>query len=168
MIDGEAGDLKFVVMTQPHARFQRHGNDLLYNATISLVEALVGFSKQVLSWRLAISPLQHGKAWLHRPCDCCWRCLCALLGKLTAEPLVVIQFMVQIDHLDGHKVTLQAKGVTIPGAQQVLPKEGMPLHENAHRHGSLHVTYTVAFPRQLSQSQKDAVKKLFGSSHDEL
>ena len=46
-IDGEAGDLKFVVITQPHKRFQRVGDDLRYNATISLMEALVGFSKQV-------------------------------------------------------------------------------------------------------------------------
>ena len=48
-IDGEAGDLKFVVITQPHGRFERQGDDLRYNATISLVEALVGFSKQVSS-----------------------------------------------------------------------------------------------------------------------
>lgn len=47
MIDGEAGDLKFVVVSQPHAHFQRSGDDLLYNATISLVEALVGFNKKV-------------------------------------------------------------------------------------------------------------------------
>ena len=74
----------------------------------------------------------------------------------------------QIEHLDGHKVTLAAKGVTVPGAQQVLAKEGMPLHEHPHRHGSLHVAYTVAFPRQLTQAQKDAVRKLFAGEHDEL
>ena len=50
MVDGEAGDLKFVVTSQPHPRFQRDGNDLRYNASISLVEALVGFSKQVRRW----------------------------------------------------------------------------------------------------------------------
>lgn len=47
MIDGEAGDLIFVVVTAPHENFERQGNDLLCNVTISLVEALVGFSKQV-------------------------------------------------------------------------------------------------------------------------
>ena len=47
MIDGEAGDLKFVVTSMKHDHFERRGDDLLYNATISLVEALVGFSKQV-------------------------------------------------------------------------------------------------------------------------
>ena len=53
-IDGEAGDLKFVVITQPHKRFERLGDDLRYNATISLVEALVGFSKQVIGIRVKL------------------------------------------------------------------------------------------------------------------
>ena len=75
---------------------------------------------------------------------------------------------VQIKHLDGHQVTLSAAGVTVPGAQQTLEGEGMPLHEASNRHGSMHVTYTVAFPQQLSKAQKEAARKLFGSSHDEL
>ena len=49
LIDGEAGDLKFVIVTAPHARFQRRGNDLLYSATISLTDALVGFSREARS-----------------------------------------------------------------------------------------------------------------------
>ena len=39
--------MQFVVRTARDARFQRRGNDLLHNATISLVDALVGFSSQV-------------------------------------------------------------------------------------------------------------------------
>ena len=56
----------------------------------------------------------------------------------------------------------------MPGAQQSLKGEGMPLHEAGSKHGNLHVTYTVAFPKQLSKAQKDTVKKLFAGSHDEL
>lgn len=47
MIDGEPGDLKFVLRTRPDKRFLRQGNDLLYNATITLVDALLGFSVKV-------------------------------------------------------------------------------------------------------------------------
>ena len=47
MIDGEAGDLKFIITAAPHKSFQRSGDDLQYNATITLMQALVGFSKEV-------------------------------------------------------------------------------------------------------------------------
>ncbi len=46
LLDGEPGDLKFVLRTRPHARFERAGNDLRHNLTISLVNALVGFSTE--------------------------------------------------------------------------------------------------------------------------
>ena len=46
LLDGEPGDLKFVLRTRPHARFRRAGNDLQHNLTISLVDALVGFSTE--------------------------------------------------------------------------------------------------------------------------
>ncbi len=39
--------LQFVVRTRPDKRFIRTGNDLLYNATITLVDALLGFSVKV-------------------------------------------------------------------------------------------------------------------------
>ncbi|GIL44654.1 hypothetical protein Vafri_2171 [Volvox africanus] len=44
LVDGEPGDLVFVVRQTPDARFERRGNDLLHNFTISLVDALTGFS----------------------------------------------------------------------------------------------------------------------------
>lgn len=47
LIDGEPGDLKFVITTLPHKRFERRGNDLWHNATISLEDALIGFSREV-------------------------------------------------------------------------------------------------------------------------
>ena len=46
LIDGEPGDLKFVVRTRAHSRFQRAGHDLRYNLTISLLDALTGFSTE--------------------------------------------------------------------------------------------------------------------------
>ena len=55
LIDGEPGDLKFVVTTQPHKSFERKGDDLWYNATISLEDALIGFSREVRtgSWHFS-------------------------------------------------------------------------------------------------------------------
>ncbi|KAK8965694.1 hypothetical protein KSP40_PGU013027 [Platanthera guangdongensis] len=47
IIDGENGDLKFIIRTAAHDRFQREGNDLYTTVTISLLEALVGFEKTI-------------------------------------------------------------------------------------------------------------------------
>lgn len=42
LIDGEPGDLQFILRTLPWPGWERRGNDLLINHTISLVDALVG------------------------------------------------------------------------------------------------------------------------------
>lgn len=43
-IDGDPGDLIVKIRTQPHPVFERRGDDLYTNATISLADALTGFS----------------------------------------------------------------------------------------------------------------------------
>jgi len=45
--DTVPGDVIFRVQTRPHKRFTRQGHDLHMKMTISLLEALVGFSKQI-------------------------------------------------------------------------------------------------------------------------
>eukprot|EP00243_Klebsormidium_subtile_P000473 TRINITY_DN107_c0_g2_i1.p1 TRINITY_DN107_c0_g2~~TRINITY_DN107_c0_g2_i1.p1 ORF type:complete len:348 (+),score=92.60 TRINITY_DN107_c0_g2_i1:216-1259(+) len=47
IMDGEAGDLKFVIKTRPHKTFRREADDLHMQVTISLVDALVGFEKDI-------------------------------------------------------------------------------------------------------------------------
>jgi DnaJ homolog subfamily B member 11 len=47
VVDGEAGDLKLRLVTAPHPIFRRDGNDLHLRQTVSLVEALVGFQRNV-------------------------------------------------------------------------------------------------------------------------
>lgn len=46
-IDGEPGDLVLRVRTTPHPRFERRGDDLYTNVTISLVDALSGFELDI-------------------------------------------------------------------------------------------------------------------------
>lgn len=68
LIDGEPGDLKFVVSTQPHSRFVRQGNDLWRNVTVSLEDALIGFATEVASSPAAPATFQ---SWTpHLFCEC--------------------------------------------------------------------------------------------------
>lgn len=46
-IDGEPGDLILVITTQKHPVFERRGDDLYTNVTISLRDALVGFELSI-------------------------------------------------------------------------------------------------------------------------
>uniref|UniRef100_A0AAY4B6L5 DnaJ homolog subfamily B member 11 n=1 Tax=Denticeps clupeoides TaxID=299321 RepID=A0AAY4B6L5_9TELE len=47
-VDGEPGDLRFRIKVLKHPVFERRGDDLYTNVTISLVEALVGFEMDVV------------------------------------------------------------------------------------------------------------------------
>ncbi|GAU93263.1 hypothetical protein RvY_05229 [Ramazzottius varieornatus] len=46
-MDGEPGDLIVRIVTKPHPVFERRGNDLYCNVSISLQEALTGFEMQL-------------------------------------------------------------------------------------------------------------------------
>jgi len=46
-MDGEPGDLILKIKTQPHTKFERRGDDLYTNVSISLTDALVGFELQI-------------------------------------------------------------------------------------------------------------------------
>ncbi|KAI7697331.1 DnaJ -like protein subfamily B member 11 [Sarcoptes scabiei] len=46
-IDGEPGDLRLKIRTTPHSVFERRGDDLYTNVTISLVDALIGFQMNI-------------------------------------------------------------------------------------------------------------------------
>ncbi|XP_074563500.1 dnaJ protein ERDJ3B-like [Curcuma longa] len=64
-IDGEAGDLKFRIRTAPHELFRRDGNDLHMTATISLLEALIGFEKAIK--HLDGHPVEIGSKGITKP-----------------------------------------------------------------------------------------------------
>ena len=46
-IDGDPGDLRFTIIQSKHHRFERRGDDLFTNVTLSLVEALTGFEHYI-------------------------------------------------------------------------------------------------------------------------
>jgi len=46
-MDGEPGDLVLQIRTRPHPKFERRGDDLYTNVTISLVDALSGFEMDI-------------------------------------------------------------------------------------------------------------------------
>ena len=54
-----------------------------------------------------------------------------------ADLLTVAYVSVQFEHLDGHKVKLEASAVTIPGQVFKVEKEGMPLFDHPDRSGDL-------------------------------
>lgn len=46
-IDGDPGDLKFIIKINKHKRFERKGDDLYTNVSITLQDALVGFEMEI-------------------------------------------------------------------------------------------------------------------------
>jgi len=52
------GDVILVLKTKPHDRFERVGNDLYHNMTISLKEALLGYTKQVVQLDGRVIPIR--------------------------------------------------------------------------------------------------------------
>ena len=61
----------------------------------------------------------------------------------------------QIDHLDGHKVLVERKKVTWPGARIAKKNEGMPNYENNNVRGTLFITFDVNFPKgELTDDDK--------------
>lgn len=141
--------------------FERRGDDLYTNVTISLVEALVGFEMYIthLDGHKAcyIFPdFPFNRLTLFFPCEfdssLCWNVkfinvtfgLYKTLHKLTETHLLVLQV-----HIERDKITK-------PGARIWKKGEGLPNFDNNNIRGSLIVTFDVDFPKeQLNDQQKD-------------
>jgi len=105
------GDLVLRLRTEEHRRFKRRGDDLSYQLSISLLESLVGFRKE-------------------------------------------------IEHLDGHKVAIERSEVTPPGTVLQVRNEGMPMHNTPSLHGTLYVEVQIRFPKDLTEDQKEGIRKI--------
>lgn len=57
-VDGEPGDLRLVIRTVPHPVFERRGDDLYTNVTISLADALTGISTFSIKQQKLINPFK--------------------------------------------------------------------------------------------------------------
>merc|ERR1712186_22041 len=110
--DGDPGDLILRIRTQKHPKFERKGDDLYTNVTISLTDALNGFE-------------------------------------------------LQIEHLDGHKVSVTREKITWPGARIRKKGEGMPNYENNNLFGTMYITIDVKFPKgELKDDEKESISNI--------
>mmetsp|Transcript_19077 Transcript_19077/g.54983 ORF Transcript_19077/g.54983 Transcript_19077/m.54983 type:complete len:378 (-) Transcript_19077:831-1964(-) len=85
------------------------------------------------------------------------------LYKTMEIPLVdaLTGFKIDLTHLDGHKFTVNVDGVTECDHVMRVPGKGMP-RRSGRGFGDLYLTFEVDFPDELSQDQKDAIKKVLG------
>jgi len=68
-------------------------------------------------------------------------------------------FSLEINHLDGHKVSVSREKVTWPGARIRKKGEGMPNYDNNNLHGTLYITFDVEFPKQdFDDAQKEGIR----------
>ena len=68
----------------------------------------------------------------------------------------LVGFTLDITHLDGHKVSIYRDKVTRPGARMRKKGEGMPNYDNNNLHGTLFITFDVAFPEtDFSEEEKE-------------
>lgn len=58
------------------------------------------------------------------------------------------------------QVTLHRSGVTEHNHVQTIQGEGMPRYDESG-YGDLSVTYSVNFPTELSEAQRDIIKQYF-------
>ncbi|CAK8673375.1 dnaJ homolog subfamily B member 11-like [Clavelina lepadiformis] len=73
----------------------------------------------------------------------------------------LLGFTIDVVHLDGHKVQIERKQVTWPGARIKKKNEGLPSNENFNLRGNLIVTFDVEFPRgELTEEQKEAISQV--------
>ena len=102
-MDGEPGDLILKIRTEPHPKFERRGDDLYTNVSISLTDALTGFE-------------------------------------------------LQIEHLDGHTVSVTREKITWPGARIRKKGEGMPNFNN-NNFGELEegLSYSLIKPEKYNE-----------------
>ncbi|CAK4673351.1 unnamed protein product [Aphanomyces euteiches] len=72
----------------------------------------------------------------------------------------LLGFDIALPHLDGHKVSVAADGVTKPFEVRRIAEEGMPHHHVPSQHGDLYIQHNIRFPTQLTEAQKELVKRL--------
>lgn len=77
-------------------------------------------------------------------------------------------FTLELEHVDGHKFTVEVDGVTECDHVMRVPGKGMP-RRSGRGFGDLYITFEVDFPDTLSDAQKKAIREiLVQHPNDEL
>ena len=69
-------------------------------------------------------------------------------------------FKTTLQHLDGHVVDIESKGVTRFGQVRKYEGEGMPVHNFPSQFGDLHVEFEVRFPRSFTKEQAEELRRI--------
>lgn len=118
-----------------HPVFERRGDDLYTNVTISLVEALVGFEMDIVH-------LDGHKVFFYN-----------IKKYVTAHYRICSNWPQFIYLLQVH---IERDKITKPGARMWKKGEGLPNFDNINIRGSLIITFDVEFPQtQLDEKQKE-------------
>ncbi|KAJ7956329.1 DnaJ subfamily B member like [Quillaja saponaria] len=78
-----------------------------------------------------------------------------LLEALTGKTLVITT-------LDGRNLMVPLTDVIKPGAEMVVPNEGMPISKEPGKKGNLVVKFDVKYPSRLTPEQKSDLRRVLG------
>lgn len=70
----------------------------------------------------------------------------------------LVGFETEIEHIDGHKVAIARKEVTIPDQVAVIAGEGMPI-KGTSSFGDLHVKFFIAFPAHIKTPSRETLSR---------
>ena len=73
----------------------------------------------------------------------------------------LVGFTRSFNHLDGHAVEIKKDTVSYCSEIVLIKNEGMPVKGKKGIRGNLLVTLEIEFPKELTQSQKDQMRKAF-------
>ncbi|KAL6178119.1 hypothetical protein ACLB2K_049638 [Fragaria x ananassa] len=78
-----------------------------------------------------------------------------LLEALTGKTL-------DLATLDGRNLMIPLTDIIKPGAEMVVPNEGMPISKEPGRRGNLRIKFDVKYPSRLATEQKSDLKRVLG------
>lgn len=67
--------------------------------------------------------------------------------------------------LDGREIRVTIRDVINPNYTHVIPGEGMPLSRNPLQKGNMLIKFTIRFPVDLNDAQKEQAKKMFENTN---
>lgn len=78
-----------------------------------------------------------------------------LLEALTGKTL-------DLTTLDGRNIMIPLTDIVKPGAEVVVPNEGMPISREPGKKGNLRIKIDVRYPSRLSVEQKSELRRVLG------